>query len=143
MLMRKHFLLAFTILFAVSAFAQEDQQNREAPESAITAAQEWLTLIDRENYAESYQQAGEYFKDQVEEQQWVDMVKQVRGKVGGKTGRTLKRSTVRTEIEKMPEGNYAIIQFDADFKNQQGVTETVTMAEDDEGEWHAIGYFMQ
>lgn len=141
--MRTLLMLCFIMYSVVSISAQEKQSGPNAPENAITAAEEWLTLIDREKYAESYQQAGEFFKAQVKEQQWVDMVKQVREKVGGKTGRTLKRSTLRTEIEKLPEGNYAIIQFDADFKNQQGVTETVTMSEDDDGDWHAIGYFMQ
>ena len=70
------------------------------------------------------------------------MVSAVRGPLGEKRSRKLKSVNRMKTLPGAPDGNYAVMQFDASFANKANAVETLTVMED-AGQWRASGYFIK
>jgi len=110
---------------------------------ALAAAENWLAIIDKGEYAESWKEAAEYFKTAVSQNQWVNSLQAVRKPLGKVNSRTVKSTTYKTSLPGAPDGEYVVIQFTTTFENKKSALETVTPMKDKDGKWRVSGYFIK
>lgn len=125
-------------LFAGIAAAQEPKNDK-----AVLAAKEWLSLVDAGNYAKSWHEAAEYFRNAITEEKWVHSLQAVRNPLGKLISRTVKSTSYKTSLPGAPDGEYVVIQFETFFENKASAIETVTpMFEKNDG-WRVSGYYIK
>lgn len=129
------------LLTALLAFALIAQAA--APENQAQAkAEAWLALVDSAQYSQSWTQASAFFRAHVDEPKWTQMVGAAVGPMGAKKSRTFKSIVLMKTMPGAPDGNYAVLRFDATFANKAAAVETITMM-DEGGEWRMAGYFIR
>jgi Protein of unknown function (DUF4019) len=126
------------LLITCLAFAQP-----AAERAAVDSAIKWLRLVDASDYAASWDEAAQFFKNAVSKEQWTEKVKAVRAPLGKVNSRKLKSTTYKTSLPGAPDGQYVVIQFDSSFENKKSAVETVTPMMDKDGQWRVTGYFIR
>ncbi len=119
------------------------QSNPEAEQVAIKAAQDWLALVDGQDYSKSWDEAAVFFKGAVPQDKWVEMVKGVRSPLGSLKTRQVKSSQYQTSVPGAPDGEYVIVQFQTSFENKESAVETVTPMREKDGTWRVSGYYIK
>jgi hypothetical protein len=132
-------LTILSVLFSMSPI----KANEVAEKAAITASTAWLSLVDGENYAESWNQAAASFKAAVTKEQWQSMVKAVRIPLGKVVARKLKSKQYTKTLPGAPDGEYVVIQYETTFENKKSAVETVTPMLDKDGKWRVSGYYIK
>jgi len=132
-------LAILSVLFSMSLL----QANEVAEKAAVTASNAWLSLVDGENYAESWNQAAALFKAAVTKEQWQSMVKAVRAPLGKVVARKLKSKQYTKTLPGAPDGEYVVIQYETTFENKKSAVETVTPMLDKDGKWRVSGYYIK
>jgi len=122
---------------------QPTESNPEAEKAAVAAADAWLKLVDAGQYAESWAEAAEYFKNAVSKEDWQKSMEPFRKPLGALVSRTLKSTHYTTTAPGAPDGQYVIIQYDSSFENKKTAVETVTPMLDKDGKWRVSGYFIK
>ena len=110
---------------------------------AVTAAENWLTLIDTGNYSESWNEASAIFRGGVTEAGWENSMNTFRKPLGNLVARYLKSAQAMTELPSAPDGHYVLMQFATVFANKKSGTETVTFILQKDGHWKAVGYYIK
>ena len=108
----------------------------------IAPATSWLEVVDSGKYANSWQQAGAFFQENVPQTLWVSKLQQVRTPLGAVQSRQGVSRQVLSSIPQLPDGEYVILEFQTDFANKAGSIETVTLKKSAQ-QWQVIGYFIQ
>jgi hypothetical protein len=117
--------------------------SQQKPEGlAQQSSETWLSLTDSGNYAESYQEAAQYFKDSITNDKWQNAMHAVRDPLGKVLSRKLKSATYTKTLPGVPDGAYVVIQYDTSFEHKQSAVETVTPMLDKDGKWRVSGYFI-
>ena len=119
------------------------ESNSEAEAAAMAAAKSWLSLVDGEKYAESWDEAAQFFRGAVPKEQWVQTMQAVRKPFGKTVSRELNSKHYSTSVPGGPDGEYVVIQFKASFENKTSGIETITPMLDKDGTWRVSGYFMK
>ena len=121
------------------------------PEDAAQAAAEsWLALVDRGDYAGSWERAARVLKAGVTQAEWARTTGAARSQAGKLVSRKLKS---REYTEKPPttrvvggkvytwgNGKYVILQYDTKFANKPSGVETVIAMADPDAVWRVSGY---
>jgi predicted Ser/Thr protein kinase len=129
--------------------AEEKIQKRAAADSksqtqdAVSAAKEWLTVVDAGNYSGSWKGAAPFFQGAVTETSWETSMISFRKPLGSLISRKLKSAQLMTEMPGAPDGQYVVMQFETSFANTKSAIETVTFARDQDGQWRAAGYYIK
>ncbi len=119
-------------------------QNTDAAEkAAVTAAQNWLEIVDRGDYAKSWSEAASYFRNAVTKSIWEQQLVGVRKPLGKVGSRKVKSAKYATSLPGAPDGEYVIIQMDTRFENKGAAIETVTPMLDQDGSWRVAGYYIK
>jgi hypothetical protein len=105
----------------------------EAEKDALKAAEEWLILIDANEYGLSWDNA----------EQWEKTLKAVRPAMGDLISRNVKSATYANSLPGAPDGEYVVIQFSTRFTNKKSAIETVTPMKDPDGKWRVSGYYIK
>jgi uncharacterized protein DUF4019 len=132
-------ICVFGLLYTISAVFSEDTKEL----SAIKAAQEWLAIVDAENYAESWETAADYFKNSISLQQWEQTISAARKPLGKVLYRKLKSKQLVTELPGVPDGEYVVIQYETSFENKKSAVETITPMLGKDGKWKVSGYYIR
>lgn len=133
---------ALVISIGLSHAALADKIN--PPEVfAAQVAEEWLTLMDTEEYAKSWVESASYFKGAVTQAQWLQSASAARQPLGSLIRRSLKSANYMTTLPGAPDGQYVILQYEAEFKNKKYAIETITPMLDKDGKWRVSGYFIK
>ena len=111
-------------------------------EVARRAALEWLALVDAMQYDASWKEASSLFQAQVSSPDWVKAVAAARSPLGDFVTRHLISATYATSLPGAPDGEYVVLQFQADFENKAQAVETITPMLD-EGQWRVSGYYIR
>ena len=130
----------FVLALALAPVAAE--QNASKEKTATAAAEKWLGLIDQGDYGKSWKETATYFRKNVTEQKWDQVMQGMRKPLGKLTSRELKTAVYKTSLPGAPDGEYVVMQFDSSFANKKSAIETVTAALDKDGEWKVVGYFI-
>ena len=140
--MRKIITIASVVFLLVNSECQA-QETKNAEKAAISAAEEWLALVDGENYGESWDEAAGIFKAAITRDRWIQVIQSSRKPMGKVLERELKSSTYYTSLPGAPDGEYVVIQFSTSFENNTSATETITPALDKDGQWRTSGYYIK
>lgn len=133
-------VLVFALLLSTSAAAQAQQKPEQIAQQSAAA---WLALVDSGKYADSWQEAAQFFKTAVSKEQWQSMLTATRSPLGKTSSRKLKSATYSTTLPGAPDGEYVVIQYDSSFEHKQSAVETVTPMLDKDGKWRVSGYFIK
>jgi len=139
----KHVVISMILLCVLSIAGCKSSGNPEAEKAAVQAAQDWLDLVDAGQYAQSWDEAADYFKNAVAQEKWVEMVQGVRSPLGAMKTREVQSSRYRTSVPGAPDGEYVIVQFNTSFENKQSAVETVTPMLYKDGTWRVSGYYVK
>ncbi len=112
-------------------------------DAAVSAAQKWLALIDRDNYSESWSEASAIFQGGVTEAAWENSMNTFRKPLGALISREVKSAQLMTELPGAPDGQYVVMQFTTSFANKKTTIETVTFVLEKDGQWKSAGYFIK
>jgi len=134
-------MLAATLVTALAAFAADPENVDVTP--AMRAAEEWLALVDRGAYGESWDRAGVLAQQQQTRVKWELQLEAVRGKLGGVMRRKLRSATYMRDPPKAPPGEYVVVQYDTAFENRPLTVETVSPVRQKDGSWKVSGYFVR
>ena len=126
------------LLFCPSLYADQTKQK-----AALTAAENWLALVDGEKYADSWQDAAVYFKRAVSEDQWAQSMAAFRRPLGKVLSRTLASQNYTRTLPGAPDGEYVVIQYRTSFEHKSAGIETVTPMLDPDGVWRVSGYYIK
>ena len=110
-----------------------------AEDEAAGIGEKWLALLDDQKYEQSWDQASSQFRDQVNKDQWVEVLKRAREPMGDKVSRATARVDFVKTLRGAPDGDYAIIHYTTSFQNKNDVTERLTLVKED-GKWLAAAY---
>jgi hypothetical protein len=139
--MRK--IIASTFFAFLASCASAAQPESEAVEKAQVAAQNWLALVDSNQYSATWEQAALPFQAAIKKPEWENAVMSVRSQVGLIEKRALLSATFTKRLPGAPAGQYVVIQFDSQFANKKNAVETVTPMLDTDGTWRVSGYFIK
>lgn len=114
----------------------------EKTDAAVSAAKEWLVLVDAKEFKKSWQTAAPFFKDRVKEIDWEGMAAAVRNPLGNTVSRELLTAEFKTSLPGVPDGEYVVIQFKTRFANKRDAVETITPMKTD-GVWRVSGYYIK
>ena len=96
------------LIITIAGCASES--NPEAEKAAIESTQVWLQLVDNGQFAESWNEAAEYFKSVVKKEKWEETIQVVRKPLGRVMSRTLESQQYATSLPGAPDGEYVVIQ---------------------------------
>jgi len=139
----KKMFACLSVIAVVSFCGCNSPNNPEAETAAVAAARTWLSLVDVEKYAESWDEAAQFFRGAVLKEQWVRTMQGLRKPFGKNTSRELKSKRYRISLPGAPDGEYVVIQFKASFENKESAVETITSMLDKDDKWRVSGYFMK
>ena len=118
-------------------------QNASKEKAGVAAAEKWLGLVDKGEYAASWKDAASSFRAQVTEQKWTKMAQSVRGPLGKLETRKLAKEAYRSSLPGAPDGQYVVLEFVTAFANKKSAVETVATVLDKDGKWRVVGYFIR
>ena len=111
--------------------------------AAQTSTEAWLSLIDNESYAASWDAAATGFRNAITREKWQAAVQGARAGFGPMKSRTLKSATSTTTLPGAPDGEYLVFQFNTSFEKKAAALETVTAIREKDGTWHVGGYLIK
>lgn len=133
-------ILALGVVYFAGTFSSSAAEGQE--QAAQAAAEQWLSLVDSGQFADSWQSAASYFQGAVTQGQWKNSLESVRKPLGSLESRSLKRARYTKAVPGAPSGDYVILQFQTSFSNKKDASETVTvmLAGD---RWRVGGYLIK
>ena len=140
--MKKFHFSALILLIIICLFCTNSIAG-QAEKDALKAAEEWLILIDANEYGQSWDNAAELFKKAITKEQWEKSLKAVRPPMGDLISRNVKSATYTDSLPGAPDGEYVVIQFSTKFTNKKSAIETVTPMKDPDGQWRVSGYYIK
>lgn len=133
-------LLAAAIGFLGSAVLPAQESRTRA---AQTSVETWLSLIDSENYAASWETAAGLFKNALTPEKWQAAAQTARRPLGPMKSRVLKSAMSTATLPGAPDGEYVVFQFSTSFERKAAAIETVTAIREPDRTWHVGGYFIK
>jgi hypothetical protein len=112
-------------------------------DDAREAAEDWLALIDAEDYAASWEAAARSFQSAVTAETWAAQLAAGRAQVGAAEERELAHTQPLTDPPGAPPGEYVQLRYDSTFGGAGRVTENVVLVRDGDRGWRVAGYFIQ
>lgn len=134
-------LLLTLIALLLLSFPAAAGSPTEKEKAAISAAENFLLLVDTDRYPESWRRTAPIFRSQFPQEKWVEQLQTLRPLFGSKIKRELKSATYATSLLGAPDGEYVLLRFDSSFEKAEAV-ETVTMKLQP-GQWQVAGYFIR
>ena len=130
-----------TVVLSISATTIQADQTKE--QNAIQQAEHWLSIVDSEQYGDSWNMAALFFRNAVPQDQWIASMNAYRRPLGAMIERTMKSNQYMTSLPGAPDGEYVVIQFNTVFENKKETIETITPMLDHDGVWRVSGYFIK
>jgi hypothetical protein len=140
MLKRTACLMIIGLAFGMSTAMADDSGKEKA---ATAAAGKWLALVDEGKYAESWNEASEYFKQNIGQDQWAQAAQGARKPLGALVSRKVASASYKTSLPGAPDGEYVVIVFNTSFEHKKSGTETVTPKKEKDGAWRVCGYYIK
>ncbi len=150
---RRRLLLAAAVLgLPWVAFAQpalppageaRGQPTLRDDKETIEAGEQWLKLIDAGKIGEAWDASAATLKSAVSRQQWIAGLRDARKPFGKLTSRKATRFARAHSMPNAPDGDYAIIEFEAVFANGRKATEHLTWMLEDGDAWRVAGYYIR
>jgi hypothetical protein len=124
----------------------ESQQNvlPVIPEVlAIASAEQWLKVIDDNNYDKGWVYASEYLKNAVDKEAFKERLQGVRSPLGSMKKRVLAASQFAASLPGAPDGEYVVMKYKTEFSNKANAVETLISKKEQDGQWKVAGYYIK
>jgi len=105
-------------------------------------ASEWVSMLDRRAWDQSWDAAGTVFRSQMPKARWPATAAAVRDPLGPVSSRSVRSVTRTASLPGVPAGDYQLVEFATDFANKRGAVETVVLSREASG-WRVNGYFVR
>jgi hypothetical protein len=112
--------------------------NPQLQASAI-AAQNWLGLVDKESYGQSWDQASALMKLTIKKGEWETFLNKMRKPLGSVLNRQVLDQRTAKNPHGLPQGDYMVLFYKTDFSRKSSAYELVTLFLED-GEWRVMTY---
>lgn len=122
---------------------QPAQASPGSDHAAALATMQWLQLLDTADYAGSWAQAGAPFKGAVTADEWTRAASGTRGPLGALKERKNRSVRLTKTLPGVPDGDYAVLEFDTAFEKKAQAVETLTLLREADGAWRVVGYFIR
>jgi hypothetical protein len=110
----------------------------------IEASEKWLRLLDRGQLGPAWDVSAKTLQAQVTRAEWIKGIGAARKPFGRLAARNRDRFARAHQLPGVPEGDYAIVQFDSRFEGGRHATEQITWSlEPDGGVWRVAGYYIR
>lgn len=110
----------------------------------LAASERWLGLIDSGKLGAAWDGGAALLKQAVTRNDWIKGIGDARKPFGKLASRNRERFARTHKIPGAPDGDYAIIEFSANFENGKRAVEQVTwMLDNDGGIWRVSGYYIR
>lgn len=136
------FFLAFLLTGVLNA--GHAQSHEDDVEAAKQAAQEWLTLLDADQFEATWKEAAASFRTEIATpEQWASQVRSVHSSLDSLRDRSLAAARYTTSLPNpnVPEGEYVVTQYRAQYGATE-YAETVILTREEDA-WRVIGYFIK
>lgn len=110
-----------------------------APTADAKVFVEWL---DTGNPATAWQQLTPLAQVIKNQERWQNLHLALRSSYGRLLQRTVRGVTLQQRYPMLPDGRYAIVQFDTVFQNKPATIETVVLVLDADGNWLVHDYIL-
>jgi len=111
--------------------------------AAEKALNEWLAMVDQENYGASWDAACAAFRAAVTRADWERMLRGARAPLGAVVSRRTLSAAAQENPPGAPAGHYVVVQTAAQFAKKASAAETCTLQQDADGAWRVGGYFIR
>ena len=143
----KYRLLLIPLAVVVLLLAGCSGGNPDAEKAAVSAALDWLELLDTGMYDDSWEATAEHFKKTGSKEEWKEMLDAVRKPRGKLISRKVQTTKYKTRMPDAPIGEFVIVTFDVKFdtddENEPVAVESVVTVWDKENRWRVIGYTLE
>lgn len=116
--------------------------NAQKTPPDISAAYDWLELLDNEKFFQSWQYASDYFKNTIEAADWDKILSSTRTKLGKLQQRKLVAYSNKTKFANLPEGSYLVLKFTSQFQVDEVFSEILVLTIE-RGQLKVAAYFIQ
>ena len=140
-----HRIVRFSLLVVLASIlgSRFIHAQDSGTKAAQTSTEAWLSLIDSQSYAASWDAAASLFRNAITQEKWQAAVQAARAPLGQLKSRALKSATSSTTLPGAPDGEYVVVQFNTIFDQKAAAVETVTAIREKDGTWHVGGYFIK
>lgn len=126
-------------LLAITAMSDAPSAPAATTEAAVnsevvTAARQWLSLVDQGKWQESYESTATSFQQLNTAQVWASVSEKVRTPLGAMLSRTF----VSQENLPAPPHGYEVVKFRTSYANKADALETVSLDREN-GAWRVVG----
>jgi hypothetical protein len=137
--------IRFSMLVALTSMLGSGVIHAQEPstKAAQMSVEAWLSLIDNQSYAASWDAAASLFRNAITQEEWQASVQKARAALGQVKSRTLKSAMATTTLPGAPDGEYMVFQFNTSLEQKSAAVETVTAIREKDGTWHVGGYFIK
>jgi hypothetical protein len=106
-------------------------------------AEAWVSLIDREEYDESWDRTAEVFQTRVKKAQWIEDLKANRKPLGKVRSRKLLTAVYVSDLPDSPRGEYVLLDYEVAFETDVPIREIIIPYLAPDGEWRVAGYSLK
>jgi hypothetical protein len=138
-----HLMLITTSLLLIIIPAINKTPSQQVAEKAMTAAANFLFLIDTEEYLKSWENASNALKNILPRDAWHDQITEIRQLLGPIIDRDHQDISYTRSSPDVPSGEYVVLTFLSQFRDRAFATETVTVKLGIDDIWRVAGYFVR
>lgn len=120
----------------------EQNQNSDLTQSVLVA-QEWLALLDKGNYEQSWDKGAKLFQQTITRDEWKKVMDAVRKPLGNLSNRNVLDQRTASNPKGLPEGDYMVLFYNSSFQNKSSAYELITMMKESDGQWRVLTYQVQ
>jgi len=129
----------FIAIVAVSAGAAATGKSEN---EARKSAEQWLSLVDAGEFAQSWDTAGAYLQHACTKDVWLRKLDSMRKPLGELRSRKIKSSLFQKHDQYFL-ADRVRLEFSSSFTNKPTAVETATIGLEKDGTWRVVGYYIK
>lgn len=114
----------------------------ETEDQVAVTARQFVTLHDAGDTDAAWRQLSPLAQIFKRQEQWQSLHKALRKAYGPLEKRDLRGVTLQNRYAMLPDGRYAIVQFDTVFRNKRTAVETIVLTQSDSSRWLIHDYII-
>jgi beta-lactamase regulating signal transducer with metallopeptidase domain len=135
-------VLALGLTTLTRAASPPENSAETTGRAAEREFERWVAFVDARDYAGSWTEASPAFREAVSEADWIKAAADVHEKVGAFRSRSSIATTITANLERVPDGTYAVVDYKASYEKLDDAVERGTLRLDD-GRWRVVGYHVR
>lgn len=145
-------MFSLSMLGAATTLQNQNQQKAQNQQPSIQAipqalygsvskaAGSWLSLIDKEQYADSWKNGSDLFRQRMTSDSWGKIMEQNRKPLGKVSSRIMMDQAIMSkDPEGLPKGDYMVLFYNTAFANKPKGVEIIYLR-DESGIWKVLEY---